>query len=411
MLRPLTGRENELLQEVQMNRVSDQESSSISSTSDIESIKECSDYEDEIEDKDSSILPDVPASLAENKEPNLEKVSRLWSHAMQYRILCKIRCGESEVLRHHFAEYYEDVPFKSQDSGVTSRHLSGHVPIPSLKRYSSSINKRASFLVFREYDCTSTRRYAPRHRKPVFPRLATMSRGKKSRDECIVVISRSLESAIKRIAICDPPEISEYIDQVLDDLDCALGALVFTPPYAFVYHHRSLLLDHAKNCTASTRSKILAFLDYVEGNFGARFKKADELFHHGKTDQDTFEYLFCPGSIVLSYNQGECAAYNLTSWPNLSDALDCWGWSFDGLQFVRKFITLSIRPDQIRTTVPIQELPVYPIKYAPQDLRSDLRRRGERFWNLRFQHYISYTGWDVTKDENHVRYIRTPQLD
>ncbi len=150
-----------------------------------------------------------------------------------------------------------------------------------------------------------------------------MSRGKKSRDEYIVVISRSLESAIRRIAICDPPKVSGYIDQVLNDLECTFGALVLTPPYAFVYHHRSLLLDHAKNCTSSTRSQILAFLDYVEGNFGARFKRADELFRHGKTDQDTLEYLFCPGDIVLSCNQGKCAAYNLTSWPNLSDDLVC----------------------------------------------------------------------------------------
>ena len=139
-----------------MNPVSDQESSSISSISETESIKDYSDYENEVEDKDSSILHDVPASSAENKEPNLEEVSRLWSHAMQYRILCKIRCGSSDVLRHHFAEYYEDVPFKSRDSGVTSRHLSGHIPIPSLKRYISAIKKRASFLVFREYNCTNT---------------------------------------------------------------------------------------------------------------------------------------------------------------------------------------------------------------------------------------------------------------
>ena len=163
-----------------MNPVSDQESSSTSSTSSISDTEslEYSDYEDEIEDKSSTILPDTQASSAENKEPNLEEVSRLWSHAMQYRILCKIRCGNSQVLRHHFAEYYEDVPFKSLDSGVTSRHLSGHIPVPSLKRYISTIKTRASFLVFREYNCSNTRRYAPRHRKPVFPRLASLGRGK-----------------------------------------------------------------------------------------------------------------------------------------------------------------------------------------------------------------------------------------
>jgi hypothetical protein len=407
MLRPLTERENELLQEVQMNPVSDQESSSISSISDTESIKDFPDYEDEIEDKDSSILPDLPASSAENKEPNLEEVSRLWSHAMQYRILCKIRCGGSEVLRHHFAEYYEDVPFKSQDSGVTSRHLSGHIPIPSLKRYLSTIKHRASFLVFREYNCTSTRQYAPRHRKPVFPRLVAKSWSWMSRDEYIVIISDSLETAIRKIAICHPSGVHAGIEQASGDLGL-VRPLVLTPPYAFVYHHRSLLLEHAKNCTSSIRRHILALLDYVEGIFGARFKRADELFRNGKTDHLSLEYLFCPGDIILSYNQNTYTAYNLTSWPNSLANLDCWGWAFDGLQFLRKCTSLSVRRGPIRGAVPIQDLLVYPIKYAPQDLRNDLKRRGERFWNLRFQHYISYTGWDVTKTENHVRYL---QLD
>jgi hypothetical protein len=413
MLRPLTERENELLQEVQMNPVPDEDSSSISSSSENDSINDYSDYENEVEDKDSSILHDVAASSVENKEPNLEEISRFWSHAMQYRILCEIRCGGSNVLHHHFAQYYEDVPFKSQDSGVTSRHLSGHIPIRSLKRYVSTIKKRASFLVFREYDCLSPRRYAPRHRKTVFPRFALMSRDRGLCNESIVVISASLQRAIRSIATCHPPSIIVDLERVPEEMERKGETLVLKPPYAFVYQHRSLLLEHAKTCKLSIRSQILAFLEYVEGNFGARFKQADELFRHGKTDQRSLEYLFRPGDIVLSYNQNTYTAYNLTSWPSTFGSLDCWGWTFDGFQFVRKCTSLSFGqyPGTMRTIIPIQELPVYPIKYAPQNLRNDLMRRGEKFWNLRFQHYISYTGWDVTKSENHVRYFQTLQLD
>jgi hypothetical protein len=410
MLRSLTARENELLQAVQIDPVSDQETLSISSISDTESMKDYSDYENEVEDKDPSIHHDVPASLLENKEPNPEEVSRLWSHAMQYRILCRIRCGSSDVRRHHFAEYYEDVPFKSLDSGATSRHLSGHIPIPSLKGYKSAINKRASFLVIREYHCTSTRRYAPRHRKTVFPKLAMMSRDRDVCGESIVVISRSLETAIEQIATCHP-RTSTSFEHPREEL-ANFGTLRLNPPYAFVYHHRSLLLKHAKTCKPSVRSQVLALLDYVEGNFGARFKQADELFCHGKTDQRSLEYLFCPGDIVLSHDQNTITAYNLASWPRPFSNFECWGWTFDGLQFVRKSTSLSLGlASHIRTTIPIQSLSVYPIKYAPQDLLNDLKRRGERFWNLRFQHYISYTGWDVMKTENHVRYFRTLQID
>ena len=81
------------------------------------------------------------------------------------------------------------------------------------------------------------------------------------------------------------------------------------------------------------------------------------------------------------------------------------GWTSDGLQFRRTSANLTVRLHGFDGAIPIQKLRVYPMRYAPQDLCSHLKSRGQRFWNLiRFQNYVSYTGWDVMKDENHVRY-------
>jgi hypothetical protein len=322
---------------------------------------------------------------------------------MQYRILCRIVCSgrDTDTLDHHFAEFYEDVPFKSWDSGVTSRHLSGHFPVPDLKRYISATKDRASFLVFREYHCKNSRQHAPRHRKTVFPKLKMMNKDKGEHGESILIISRHLEKAIRNIAVCDPED--HFVPP-----HRRLGSLILTPPYRFVYHHRSLLLTYAQTCRSSIKSQILALLDYVEGTYGVQYRQADDLFRHGKTNRPSLEFLFCPGDILLSSTQGTNTAYTMHSWPVTASgtALDCWGWTFDGLQFRRKGITLMVEGEQkyIDGVIPIQQLPIYPLKYAPQDLRSHLKSRGQRFWNLRFQHFVSYTGWDVKKDENHVRY-------
>lgn len=214
------------------------------------------------------------------------------------------------------------------------------------------------------------------------------------------IISRSLEKVIRRVATCNPKD-------TYSDLDWQIGRLQFRQPYRFVYHHRTLLLEHAKICKPSVESQISALLGYVEGAYGVRYGQADALFCQGKTNRSSLEFLFCPFDILLSCTKGIYTAHTLSSWPEEIGLLHlyCWGWTFDGLQFRRTRANLTVRTHDFDGAIPIQELPVYPMRYAPQDLCSHLKSRGQRFWNLiRFQNYVSYTGWDVMKDENHVRY-------
>lgn len=82
------------------------------------------------------------------------------------------------------------------------------------------------------------------------------------------------------------------------------------------------------------------------------------------------------------------------------------------MEFRRKFTTLDLEEKRFFDgAIPIQELPVYPIKYATQDVLIQLKNRGQKFWNLRYQQYVSYTGWDVKEDENHVKHSLILQLD
>jgi Domain of unknown function (DUF7025) len=407
-LRPLTAKETELLQELGENPVSTHEESA---TSDSDSDYSISSSEDEVMVEHPSIpgsTSGLPDGAHESKNGSPEEVKRLWDHAMQYRILCRIICTGSsgrdyDTLDHHFAEYYEDVPFKSRDSGVTSRHLSGHLPIANLKSYrSSSLREGASFLVLRGYQCKNPRQHAPRQRKTVFPRITVTTKVKGDYSEFILVTSKALEKAIRSVATCEPED--SFVPY-----EWKVGSLVFIPPYRFVYHHREKLLEYAKGCRPSIGNQISAFLAYIEGTWGIRYRQADELFRQGKTNRPSLQFLFCPGEIVVSTETpGTIIAYTLHSWPLTGSgiALDCWGWTYDGLMFRRKGATITVGGQRkpIDGVTSISALDCFPLRYAPLQLRNHLKDRGQKFWDLRFQHYISYTGWDVMKDENHVRY-------
>lgn len=370
---------------------------------------------DESDVDDPHAVPGASDTKHESKPESLEEVKRLWDHAMQYRILCRIMCSgssgrDSETLDHHFAEYYEDIPFRSRDSGVTSRHLSGHLPIPSLKAYVAATRDSASFLVLRGYQCKNTRQHAPRARKTVFPKMTITNKVKGEYSEYIVVTSKALEKAIRSVATCEPED--QFVGY---EWRVGVGSLVFIPPYRFIYHHRDKLLEHAKTCRPYIASQISAFLAYVNGTWGIRYRQADDLFRQGKTTRSALQFLFCPGDIVVHSNSvGTHTAYRLHTWPlnGSGVALDCWGWTYDGLAFRRKAITLPVGGAQrpLNGVTPIHTLPSFPLKYAAPGLRTHLKIRGQKFWDLRFQHYISYTGWDIMKDENHVRYSLIPRF-
>ena len=373
MVRPLTTQEQDLVEHLQLDTESkDTDSSSNYST-------DYSSYDDDSEDEDleniapssSTIVEDnhIPESIA----PKAEVVTALWNDARQYRILCAIQCTSDRPLDYHFSTTYEDIPFKSQDGDIVSRHLSGHFPIKSVERYLKTTGK-CDFIVYRVYSCSKSGQEAARYRSTVFPKVGD----KRGYEEHIVITSERLAFSLSRAALCSPSET------IILGLEASMiNKTAMTAPYRFIYHHRTALADYAHTANPTTRGKILALLHYVEAVAGKKHKRADELFSRGMTDLPSLKFLKRPEEVQLVLSEdGTHYAVARSSWTDAHG----WNWAYDGNSFHRRTASAPKRvPINFleRKTVPIQDLGEYPIKYAPESIRQKLYERGQRFWALR----------------------------
>ncbi|KIM98277.1 hypothetical protein OIDMADRAFT_181735 [Oidiodendron maius Zn] len=373
MVRPLTTQEQDLVEHLQLDTESKDTDSSSNSSTDYSSYNDDSEDEDleNIAPSSSTIVEDnhIPESI----EPKAEVVTALWNDARQYRILCAIECTSDRPLDHHFSITYEDIPFKSQDGDIVSRHLSGHFPIKSVERYLETTGK-CDFIVYRVYFCDKPGQEAARYRPTVFPKVGD----KRGYDEHIVITSERLEYSLSNAALCTPSEttIAELEDSMEDNI-------VMTTPYRFIYHHRTALADYAHTASPATRGKILALLRYVEAVAGKKHKRADELFSRGVADRSSLEFLSRPEEVQLvSSEDGGHYAIVRSSWTDIRG----WNWDYDGNFFRRRTATQRkrLRHNPLESKiVPIQDLDEYPIKYAPESIRQKLYERGQKFWALR----------------------------
>lgn len=77
-------------------------------------------------------------------------------------------------------------------------------------------------------------------------------------------------------------------------------------------------------------------------------------------------------------------------------------WEYDGC-FQKSSSNFNV---ELATVVghpqPIQNLPIYPLKYADEGALPRLMERGRKFWEYRHMKYVSYTGWDFNRAEHFV---------
>ena len=74
----------------------------------------------------------------------------------------------------------------------------------------------------------------------------------------------------------------------------------------------------------------------------------------------------------------------------------------DGIGLARKQHSLSIPRLADGEEIEISTLPVIPLHFVDLELRLRLERRGQKHWNLRSQTYVTYQGWNVSKDQFYV---------
>lgn len=222
--------------------------------------------------------------------------------------------------------------------------------------------------------------------------------------ETIYVVSEVLRAALLDIADCTPFDGS---------MDREMLA-----PYLFVYHHRKQLQRFAGHGNSEVVSHVSCLLAYTETQYGADYDDADVKFAQHIVTTKHLSKLWVPNRIAVSHKGIHDIAYVVASWPeSITDVttrhdslrLECWSWDYDGTDLKRKFqtFTLSLAGQD---EMPVTKLELFPLDSASDGLSGRLRDRGNKFWNLRYQHLVRYDGLDFNMEKTHVCFfeIRHP---
>ncbi|KAK0517014.1 hypothetical protein JMJ35_000169 [Cladonia borealis] len=295
----------------------------------------------------------------------LDQASHYKALSCHFRVLYKVDCNSSHRHRYHRANLFEDAPsasFSSHGGEKTQKkrqttepageiHVGGQAPIYDLEEYMEE-NSDLAFIVLRRCQCPGR----------------TQIRG-----EEIYVTSSTLRSALYAVARC-------YISRLpKDKYSSAITPAIPPPlveeqilqnPYLYIYHHRLLLQEYIdKNPEASIH--VNSLLAYMSQKYGDSYRAADTLFREQVVTREHELTLYVPNDIVVTFDR-------------------------DIGEFCRKFVLPRIPED---TQCKIEALTVVPLRFINSDVFMKLVLRGQKHWSLRNQSYISYKGWNKSKDQ------------
>lgn len=279
---------------------------------------------------------------------------------------------------YHDSLISENFPGRINEEELPSSHLSEANPVYDLENY-FKYNPNIAFVVIREHHCDG------KHQSNPLP-------------DTISIVSQSLLEAMTKVATCS-------LDKV--DYHAGFPRPEMAAPYFFLYHHRRDLLRLAKNLqpvNSRTSAEITTLLNYVNEAEGEGFREADQLLQQGNTNRRHYRKLFRPNEIVIFQNKNGLSACVPYKWPKPTQEglnIACWSWHLQGkwLQRRHEDLTLSLLT---RDNIAIQDLTVYPLRYASPDVRDRLRSRGQKYWNMRHQTFVSYSGDDFLDEQHHV---------
>ncbi|KAI1357335.1 hypothetical protein F5Y08DRAFT_352717 [Xylaria arbuscula] len=239
-------------------------------------------------------------------------------------------------------------------------------------------------------------------------------------------------------------------------------------PYLFVYHQRTNWQEICASIETSSKNQMTMFWDYIIQTHGEEFAAADACISQGKINTKYVPYLFIPGEILVRKHDASYRGWCSTSWAMRNNAsqktkdftlnmgaetssiplykteqasekmsskklkvqtwsIDAWHWEFNGsFQRERGTLQFSVVADTVANsqglenvklsdarceTMSIQDLQVYPLRFAPPKIVEQLQMRGKTFWKCRNRGFVSYqentASQDTTVDERYMIDLKT----
>ena len=258
-------------------------------------------------------------------------------------------------------------------------------------------NPHLAFIVFRHYSCEGITSSRPEHS---YFRKSLSEDANKHKilpdDDFIYIVSSSLRSALYEVGECNP-----FDGDKEDEMRF---------PYIFIYHHRSRLRDLVNKREGETSLHVSALLSYIEDQNRTEYEDADAQIAKRLVTAEHLRKLYKPNQTLVTHEKGHPTAFILRSWPDgltidSSDhkgvELSGWSWKHNGKALVRYHHSrkASIAGHE---EVAIDQLAAFPLEFASREVKTRLITRGGKFWNLRAQSLMAYSGQDFYKEKKYV---------
>ncbi|KAK1545978.1 hypothetical protein CPAR01_03480 [Colletotrichum paranaense] len=300
------------------------------------------------------------------------------SHPLGYQVVHRIFC--TAKLHQHDGILCENEPVsrKSNISGDT-RWLHAEKVILNLDTW---LSKRPSlcFIVIKEHRCAQDQRAETQ-----ISRVRNHAGTPSVRLERLRIVSPLLQKALKQVA-----EFQLYRSSEQDEFVTEMEA-----PYLFLFHHRKKLAALAE--TGTYHEVILPLKRFLEERYEAEYVEAEEMFLQGYVNAYHALKLFKPNQMLLVKKKGEpkvAFVLNSCSLARKDEIILLgWKWYYNGHNLQRASETESLGAISEEKTK-ICDLVIHPIEFAREEDAKTLAQRGKRFWSMRDQVYICYTGWD-----------------
>lgn len=314
---------------------------------------------------------------AENQDDNIGKT------------LHRITCMRQS--HHHAGSYYEDQPTYRFQHAEDEGKLVGNKFVRSVENY-VDLHPNISFLVIKDHVCASSR--------------GVFDEARRDRDpdpDQLRIVAPLLQRALLEVAEYNPVptgrgQASEY-----------LQSLGLPAPYHFLFHHYQKIIQLSTEATYEPVLKPL--LEFLYESYSQEYQEAISLFSRGLVTSHSLPKLYKPNQMVISQRKSEVfGAHIVFGCESLAKGqirLSGWSWGYDGNDLVRLPWEEKIDnvPDEHTR---ITNLSVYPAEFASSEDIKTLEERGRKFWSMKNQTYICYTGWDKARQYHYVRAVPLP---
>ncbi|KAH0527265.1 hypothetical protein TsFJ059_002286 [Trichoderma semiorbis] len=213
-------------------------------------------------------------------------------------------------------------------------------------------------------------------------------------------------------------------------LPCLSVKKEMSAPYPWWYHYRDNR-DKISNLPEAERELIHLLTNWIDVNYSELYDRVDDQFKRGVVSAASLPFLVQPGEVLVRRDAEGVEAFLATSWLDKekkssemqvppedpdwtllsvpSSKKSEWSWEVDawsyvyngGFYRVMRRLVINLDMATADTEIPIVDLDVFPLRFASQELRETLERRGKAFWNSRYGNYVSYD--NQNKNEKHAQ--------